>query len=200
MKHLCLSFLLLFFFIKGYSQNYMEKIAEKSCDCVKALTDTIDSEQLTMKLGLCMIDASTPYKKQIKKDYNIDLDNIAEEGEKLGKIIGLKMATVCPDALIKITQMVKDQKETKNDGHKKEGIITRIENDCFVIFSLKDEQGKIAKFYWLEFIDSEIEMTSKYNSYIDKSVKITYDVRDFFDPKIMEYRQYYIIRRIELME
>ena len=76
MKHLCLSFLLLFFFIKGYSQNYMEKIAEKSCDCVKALTDTIDSEQLTMKLGLCMIDASTPYKKQIKKDYNIDLDNI----------------------------------------------------------------------------------------------------------------------------
>jgi hypothetical protein len=68
------------------------------------------------------------------------------------------------------------------------GVITKIENDHFVILSIKDEQGKISKYYWLTFIQSNTELSTKYKSLIGKKVNITYTSQDFFDPKLDEYR------------
>ena len=182
----------------GYSQDYMTKIAEKSCECIKKISDTLDKDQFEIQLGLCIIDAAMPYKKQIKKEYGIDLDDIGSGnvGERIGKLIGLKMVGICPDGLIKIAQGIKTKKEETKTSLTMKGEITKIDNDCFMVFSLKDETGKITKFYWLTFIESDIEMAGNYASLSGRQVKITYDIQDFFDAKIKEYRQFYIIKKI----
>ena len=95
-------FMLLFILNPVYSQNYMDEIVNKSCECLISVPDSLDSEEFNMKLGLCMLEASMPYKKQLKKEFGIDLDNIDVEGARLGKLIGIRMTTVCPDALSSI--------------------------------------------------------------------------------------------------
>ncbi len=199
MKNKLILCLFVFLVIKTYSQDYMDVIAKQSCDCLDKVPDTLETDQFNMKLGLCMIEAANPYKKQIKKDYGINLDNIDTEGEKLGRIIGMKMATVCPNSLIKLTKKPSSKSEAKNEEKTAEGLITKIENDFFVVFSLKDDQGKTTKFYWLTFVDADLELTNKYHSLLGETAKITYKVQDFFDPKIEEYRSYNIISKVAIV-
>ncbi|MGC3943128.1 MAG: hypothetical protein QM762_01090 [Chryseolinea sp.] len=76
----------------------------------------------------------------------------------------------------------------------------KIENDIFVIFSLKDETGKISRFHWLSFVESQDDLTSSYSSILGKSLRINYESQEFFDPKLSEYRQFSIIKKITVLD
>lgn len=195
---LILSFFL-FSTFQIYSQDYMDKIAQKSCDCLDHVPDTLKTDEFNLKLGICMIEASTPYKKQLKKDHGINLDNIDTEGEKLGRLIGIKMASTCPTILLKLTQKPQDEEEKAAELKTAEGLITKLENDFFVVLSLKDEAGKTSRFYWLTFIESGMELPTKYRSVVGESVVITYKVQDFFDPKIEDYRAFNVISKLDVV-
>lgn len=180
----------------------MTKIAEKTCDCLKHVPDTLTKDGLYMQLGLCMMSASEPYKKQIKKDHNINMDKLDEaDGEKLGQVVGLKMATVCPNELIAFTQRAEVGKSTPPDSEKSKftGKVIKIDEDMFIAFTLKDEEGRALKFYWLSFISSDFEMVTKYKTLMSRSIKISYTQRELFDAKIGEYRQFNIIDKLELL-
>lgn len=193
--------LLLFFSIsKGFSQDYMDKIVEKSCDCVNKIPDSLETEKKTLQLGLCLIEAALPYSKQIKKDHKIDLEKLDEHGEQLGQIIALRMMGVCPDALIMISEAASANTPKEEEGEKSiEGTISRIEDDYFVTYHVKDNAGKITKFYWLTFIESNRDMITQYKSLTGKKVTIIYKNMEFFDPKIGEYRSYQVISKIEVV-
>ncbi len=194
-------FLLLFAFsaFTLRAQDYMDKIAQKSCECLDKVPDTLKTDEFNLKLGICMIEASTPYKKQLKKDHGINIDNIDTDGEKLGRLIGIKMASTCPNALLKLTQKPSDEDIAAAVEKTAEGLITKLENDFFVVLSLKDETGKTHRFYWLTFIESGMELTTKYRSVVGESVVITYKVQNFFDPKIEEYRDFNIISKLDVV-
>ena len=139
-----------------------------------------------------------PYKNELKRDYNINLDKMdAKEGEKLGRAVVLKMGTICPDGLVIVAKKNKAVPELDNNEKIMEGVVTNIENNPFVVFSLKDNFGRIFKFYWLSFIQSDLELTNNYNSLLGKTIKLTYGKKDYFDPKILEYRQFNIVSKIE---
>ncbi len=201
MKRIVLISCLILMALPGFSQDYLDKIAEKCCECFTKFPDSLTAEKLQMQLGLCMIDVATPYKKELKKNNGINMDNIGSgtEGEKLGHLIGLKMAGICPEALIKLAGETKTKKAEKNLNQTVRGVVSKVENDCFVVFSVKDDTGKITKYYWLTFVESEMELTGNYATMTGKSVKITYDIQDFFDAKIKEYRQYYIVKKMVLI-
>jgi hypothetical protein len=199
MKYILILSAALLSVVSGYGQEYMDKIAQKSCECLDKVPDTLKTDEFNLKLGICMIEAATPYKKQLKKDQGINLDNIDTEGEKLGRLIGIKMASTCPNILLKLTQKPSDKEEAAAEEKTAEGLITKLENDFFVVLSLKDEAGKINRFYWLTFVESGMELTSKYKSVVGESVIITYKVQDFFDPKIEEYRAFNIISKLEVV-
>ncbi|HMT35317.1 MAG TPA: hypothetical protein PKC41_05640 [Chitinophagaceae bacterium] len=177
------------------AQTYMDLITEKSCSCLNNISDSIKTEELHLKLGVCMLETAEPYKKQLKADYDIDLDRNDDSGEKLGRIIGLKMATKCPTALMK---MANRAEENEAQDKSASGVVTKIENDHFVILSIKDEQGKISKYYWLTFIQSNTELSTKYKSLIGKKVNVTYTSQDFFDPKLDEYRPIAILISLDI--
>ena len=171
------------------------------------LSDTIDREEYLMSLGTCMINAALPYKKKLKADYGINLDNIDEKaGEQLGKIVGLRMANKCPKSLLKITRM--DNEDTQNettspqspDSKTFTGTVTAVENEPFVVFSIKDDLGKTARFFWLNFVQCDSDLVAHYTSLVGSTVKIQYSSSEFFDPKINEYRQFNIIQSVNIFK
>ena len=184
---------------QSFSQTYMDKIAQESCDCISKVSETLDYEQYTQELGLCMIVAAEPYRKQLKKDHNINFDKIEVDAEKLGKLIGFKMASVCPNALLAVSKKSPDKSAVANADVSKsyDGTITKLEKDFFVVLHIKDGEGKTNKFYWLTFIDSDVDLVERYDSLIGTPVEVTYRIEEWFDPKIKEYRQFSVIEKLE---
>jgi hypothetical protein len=184
----------------SFGQDYMDVITQKSCECLDTVSDTLDAERFNMELGLCMIKSAEPYKKQLKKDHNIDFDHIEIHGEELGRLIGVKMATACPDAVLK---MVDKANEKKGDNPQKstiEGRVTTIVEDKFVEFSIKDDAGKTSKYYWFTFIKSKTDLVVEYKNLVDKPVVIEFIPQEIFDARIGEYRTFNVIQRLEVVE
>lgn len=202
MKKILLLVILLFALRPCFSQDYMDQILNKSCECISNIVDTSNIDNYNTAIGICIIDASMPYQKQIKKDYNIDLNNIADgqTGEKLGQVIGVKLAAFCPKTFQKLSTIISNIKDSKSESTLETiaGTVTKIENDFFVVFSIKDNSGKVSKFNWLDFINSEFELMTSYTSLLGKTVEVSYSKKEYFDPKIEQYRTFNIITQIKV--
>lgn len=182
------------------AQAYMDEIAQKSCGCLETIADTVSQDRYNMLLGLCMIEAAAPHKKQLKKDYGIDFEKIDEQAEQLGQLIGIKMMGFCPEALVEIAARTNEIEEVEYYiSEVYEGFVTNIDTESFVVFSVKNDMGKITKFYWLYFADSNLELESGYRTLMDKNVRINYTSEEFFDPRISEYRMVNIIESIDII-
>ncbi|CAD7812412.1 hypothetical protein CHRY9390_02509 [Chryseobacterium aquaeductus] len=201
MKNLLAAFLLLFSnFV--FSQDYKKKIAKASCDCIAKVGDEIkDSKTKEMKLGLCMITASMPYSKELKRDYNIDVNNIGDESnkpfEELGGKIGLLMATECSDVFMKMFAENSDTSNTSDSELLLSGTLKKIEKDNFVVFHIVGENNNLTKFYWVSSIMSNLDLPKEYNSLLNKKVNISYYTTEIFDAKINDYRNLNIISSLK---
>jgi len=87
--------------------------------------------------------------------------------------------------------------DNKNTVGTVTGVITKIEQDFPVVFSLKDNQGKAIKLYWVDPVESEQDLPNTYSNLIGKTVEVKYKNKDMFDPKIGEYRQFKVISKIK---
>lgn len=181
----------------SFSQTYFDKIVEESCACISKVSDNLDKERYTQEIGICMLVAAEPYRKQLKKEHGINFDKIDVDGEKLGRLIGMKMATMCPNAILSAVNKSDESSTASAGGKSFGGTVTKLENDFFVILHVKEESGKINKFYWLTYVESDVDLADQYASMIGSPVNITYRSEDMFDPKIKEYRQFSIIEKIE---
>lgn len=194
MTRITLLLLLLLPIAQTYAQDYMTEIVSKTCQCAEGVPVDDDVETLTMKLGVCMIEASMPYKERIRKDYDIDLDNLTEaEGEKLGRLVGVKLAGACPGIITRLSQSTNSNKPARMEGT---GTVTKIETETFVTFSIKDDTGKTLKYYWMSFVESAGDLTAQYKSLQGKKVRFTYIQQEFFDPRLNEYRQFAVLSTI----
>lgn len=200
MKFTVILSFLLFVSVVTFSQDYMDKIAAESCKCIEDMGEDAPEEGYVEQLGLCMITASQPYQKELKKDYDIDFEQIDKEGERLGRIIGLKMVGVCPKALIDVSKKVKDKKAGQAGApvESYSGKIVKVESDVFLVVHVKDEAGKVNKFFWLEFVESNVEISEMSAKLVGKSVDLTFTSRELYDPKTKEYRKFSIVKKFEV--
>jgi hypothetical protein len=173
--------------------DYMAKLAQEACTCLSVIPDSLDVESLNMKLGLCMLEKAQPYEKQLKKDYGINFDKIDEDGEKLGRLIGIKMVSYCPDAVIKLSQRNQPASATPQGEQQISGQLIKIEEEPFVQFHLRDANGKVVRFYWLTFVESHLDMLEDYKSLLTQTLSFKYVVQEFFDPRVGEYRNFNIL-------
>ncbi len=183
----------------AFSENYMDDIALKACDCLNSVPDTLDTDRFNIELGLCMINAATPYQKQLKKDYKIDFNKMDTQGEEFGRIIGLRMVSFCPNSLLKLVNQVSTKQYKTIPENMIEGWVTAINDEKFVEFSIKDEFGKITKYHWLTFIESSSNLLTDYKTLTNKFVQITFTPKEFFDARIGEYRTFNIIEKLEII-
>lgn len=195
MKRFILVPIFLLFTSVNYGQTYMDELTTKVCDCVRKIEDTTDEESYTMAMGICMIESATPYKKELKKDYGIDFDNIDATGDKLGYQLGIKMAGKCPEVITRVSKLSKTKEETQQTI---EGTIVKIDSEPFVVFNIKDKKGKTGKYYWMKFIKTEkIDLPTEYKNLIGKEVEIEYIEEEYFDPKIEQYRNFNIVQKMK---
>jgi len=189
----------------AFSQDYMDKIAIASCECIDNVSDTIPTDQFNMELGLCMLEASMPYKKQLKKDHGINFDKIETQGEKLGRLIGIRLASTCPNSLMRMVKKVSPELDFELDEETAEeyeemfteGMVEKVETELFVIISVKEASGKISKYYWMSFVESDYDLANNYQTLVGKTVTISYDEYEFFDPRLKEYRVYNVINALD---
>lgn len=181
-----------------FSQDYKNKIAQASCDCISKVGDeSKDSKTREVKFGLCMITASMPYSKELKRDYNIDVSNLDDENgksfEELGEKIGLLMATECSDVFIKL--FAENDETSVNSGSVLllSGTLKKIEKENFVIFHIVGDYNNLTKFYWVSPVESNLDLPKEYNSLLHKKVSISYYPAEIFDVKINDYRNVNII-------
>jgi len=184
--------------VRAYSQDYMDIVAKKTCKCMDSIADTLDTQTMYLQVGVCMFSAAGPYKKQIKKDYGITFDGSEGEGEKLGSIVGVKMASICPEKLIAMSNKAQSKKmpETTRGTYSVNGEITNVSKDFFVVFSVKDSDGNTAKYIWLNNIEGDLDLVNNYEKLNGQKVDISYNRVNFFDPRIGEYRLFNVIRKM----
>lgn len=192
-------------FLNSYSQDYLEKIALNSCDCISEISDSLTVEGYSMELGLCIINSSMPYKKELKKDHGIDMDHIDEQGEELGTMIALKMASTCPDGFMAMAKRMEEDNTAVEEASTEDvltlkGVVTKVDQETFNVISIKDESGKTTKFYWLTFIEANIDLVEEFENLAGRSVDISYNYYEFFDPRINEYRNFYLIETLNLLD
>ena len=114
-------------------------------------------------------------------------------------ITGAGMASICPNALLKMANNVGLDEEEAVEENSFFGHVTKIDGDIFLEFSVRDQQGKTSKFYWLTFIESNIDLSVNYETLIDKSVRIDAVPQEIFDARIGEYRTVHVITKIKLV-
>ena len=177
----------------GISQNYLDKIAKSSCSCVSETKEIEDKSEKQMALGLCILQGAEPFSKELMRDYDIDFNNIDEDGEKLGKLIGVKMVRFCPE----VFEAMSDEDE-ESEVFVFEGKVSGINKKGFVYFTIKNDEGRSSKYYWLTYVASEIDIANNFESFSGKNVLVKYRVLEIFDPKINDYRNINVLVSLNL--
>jgi hypothetical protein len=185
MKKLIGTFLLLSITFFAQSQDVLDSISAHSCDCISKLDlKGLEKEKLTIELGLCMMKAAQPYEKQLKQSYDIDMKKVDKgDGEKLGRLIGLKMASSCPSFTDLITRISSEEPSTNSI----EGTITEFITEQFVTIVIKDEDGRDQRIIWLDYFKNSEKLLQKGKN---KNVTIEYQERELYNPKFNDYIKY----------
>jgi len=174
------------------AQDYLDAMAKRSCECVEKLPENINKQSITMQVGFCILQSASPDDKlKILKDHQVDMNNPMKDGQKTGELVGARMASVCPATLIKLSS---DAIEARGSVS---GKINKVDADNFVVFSLQDASGKVSKYIWLTQVNSNLDLAASYKTLIGKTVKISFETKDVFDPKIGEYRPFKIITNLQ---
>jgi hypothetical protein len=194
--------IIIIFFItqQGFSQSYFDEIVDKACDCLGNIDSNLDKEQINTAGDLCIVDECKPYRKELKKDYGLDMDDFDETNDKFSETLGIKMSTKCPKVLFRFIAASSQEESAKEEVVVEIGTITSSEKDAFIYFNLKNEAGKPSKLYWLDFIQSDLDMINNYLSLLGKKVEISYVNKELFDPKSSEYRSFKVIKKIVLLK
>ncbi len=148
-------------------------------------------------LGFCILNAADAEdKKKFKKEFNLDFNEIDKNGEKIGKLIGMKMAPICPTTIMTLANTQDDKDKSSSTIQVIVGEVIKIEKDFFVSFVVRESNGNSSKLLWTSPIETSIDMANQYLSLQGKSLQFSFENQNIFDPKIGEYRAFKIIKKI----
>jgi hypothetical protein len=190
------------FALNTSAQDYLDKIAIETCNCAQNISGDVSNDRYMQELGVCMFTAAKPYQKQLKKDFKIDYNNVIADSERLGELIGMRMAFHCPDYILELaskTGMLNEEPEPEanlNLNEYFEGTLIKVDRDQFLSIQAKDFNGKTVRFYWLWPIQSPINPEDDFSKFLNEPIELFYEQHEFFDPKIGEYRTFNVLVKI----
>lgn len=194
LKTVLTSFLILFS-LTIFAQDALDKISQETCDCLKGKNfEGKSQDDLSVELGMCMM-TSLSTRQDKMSELGIDMTDQSSM-EAFGQKVGLKMATKCPDVLMKIgmmsTETTTTTTTTKTTATAEmvqvmEGTIKGLEGEEFSILVLTDETGRDQKFLWLRYFAGSEKLSSDFKSVVGKKVKVKYKSIEVYSPKAKEY-------------
>jgi len=182
------------------AQDVLDNISRGTCDCLLELDrNEYKGEALQMQLGLCMMKASAPYEKELRKQYKVDLSQLdAGAGEKLGELVGMRLVGVCPEFLQIVADMesepaaavVEQVTATVN------GVVTGLRDRQFSTILVKDVSGRTVELLRLEHFQNADLLAGA--SATDVKGIFTYTVKELYDPVAGTYRSHNVLVGLEL--
>ncbi|MBA5628797.1 hypothetical protein [Moheibacter lacus] len=179
------------------AQDFMEKVANFTCDCMgKKNTEGLSQQEIEMQMGLCILEGVDKNREDFDVHFNgksiTEIDQL-----KFGEDIGIKMASLCPMVLLGVADLSEYQTETPSLAVEL-GKIKTIEKKQFNIVNLEIGDGSILKFLWLwDFEGSEILMKEQFKN---KWINIFYSNLLLYDPEKKTYINFKVIEGVELGE
>lgn len=200
MKKLRLLLALAFFgFYANAQTDTLTLIANSGCECVTKKDVSGSPTNIKMTLGLCLIEGAQPYSGFLKRKHDLDLVNMGnEEGRKMGQLIGLRMASICPEFFQQLSQSgaLDEVDEAEKNMGAVYGTVTKIGQSPIVVFEVKDSDGKVWQLLWLDEFDGSSKYLYNYGKLKGEKVSFGYKTMQVFDARINEYITKYIITSI----
>lgn len=199
-------FIFLFFSTFANAQEeFMQKIADESCECLKKKNIKVEKEELnklTMEFGVCVMASYNSNLNSIPENKKIVLSNY-EEGRKFGKEIARYMLKSCPDYVISLgvksledkdirekiieNYQNKDEFQTATNTIEEEntnlivnGTFTGSIKETHLFINLKEETGKTHKFALLTNFENSYLITDDILKISDK-ISVEYFEAELFD-------------------
>ena len=120
--------------------------------------------------------------------------------EKLGEKVAMKMVTYCPETILEIGMMSREEDKAEAEAEPEyetiEGTITAIEVKQFVTIKMKDKNGKQVQFLLLDYFETASVYTDGKLKVNDK-VAISYGDVELYDPIQKEFRTYKVITALK---
>jgi hypothetical protein len=179
------------------AQDYMQQVAKRACECTEKTLKNTNEKTRNMEVGFCILNsADDEDKKKFKKDYNLDFNEIDKNGEKIGKLVAMKMAPICPATMMALASASEDKNKAGNVVQNMSGEVIKIEKDFFVSFMVREANGNSSKLFWTSPIETNIDLANQYMSLQGKTFQFSFENQNMFDPKIGEYRAFKVIKKI----
>ena len=202
------------------AQDVLDKVSDLTCECIETKAKkNMNSDKMTMMLGLCMLEASSGYKKEIKKKYKIDLTNEAEFA-KFGELLGERMATRCDKFMEIIFEMVGDEdselgQEIKEELYEELGEentnniigdnvttskaeILDIKQGNILILKCKVD-GKLVDVYCIETFEGA-ELFQETSSLKNKMIQLSTQEKTIYSPELKSFITVEELTNIQLLE
>lgn len=175
----------------------LDKVADSTCSCVEELKpDGLDHDAIMMKIGLCMFAAAQPYEKELKKKHKLDLSDLEKGAEKLGELVGIRMAMKCPDQFNKLVQYAEEPEEIIAPAIAKvHGTITSVRDRQFSTIQIMDVSGRTIEFLRLEHFPNAELLTGAAATGV-KGI-FHFVARELFDPASGTYRTHNVLVGLE---
>jgi hypothetical protein len=190
---------------KDTKDAVLTEMTEEVCECVsQKSSEGLTKEEVEVQLGLCMMKSYGKYKERLDKYLVVSLDD-ANSLEVLGQEIGFKMLELCPDTFMVfakdlIEDEIKEQSNTPSKGSNTAvlGNVVKLTNDQFNIVTFKGENKRVYKLLWLEYFEGQ-ELLSDVKDLKKSKMKVSYESKEMYDPKLKDYRTYKVLRKLEVL-
>ncbi len=195
------------------AQSYLDKMADEVCTCMDNLDPNLSKDDLTIQLGLCLMQSAQPYTKELKKNNGIDFTkNAGKAGRKLGELVGLQMVSYCPGYLIAISgsgsssfkeeqvkrkslkktesgvEVAKEKKEAIVESKTTlEGKVVALKKGQFYTVSFTDKEGKTHKLLWLEYFKNADKLLNDLETTKTKEIEIEYEEKELYNIELDQY-------------
>jgi hypothetical protein len=200
MKKSLLAFVFSLFFINANSQDVLDTVAKEVCSCANEKKETLkgaDANKLQMELGMCIISSFSNHEKDLTAKYG----NVMETDgamEKLGRDVGIKMASVCPDVLMSLAETGLDDEEasTAQEFTTLEGQVVELKSEQFLTLVVKDNSGRTHSLLLFNFFEGSNLLTENKLKKNDK-VSVDYWEEEFYDAKAKDFRYYKVMQGLK---
>ncbi|AGC78209.1 hypothetical protein LX97_02993 [Nonlabens dokdonensis] len=183
-----------------FDDAVVTELSDKVCECLKTKGKIETKAQAELELGTCMLSAYSKNQEYFDKNGANFLEG--DNAEKLGEQIGIKLVGFCPESLplfMLFADEFADEMESESDNNEENiiitGKITKVENDKFKSFEIKDENGRKRNVLWLTYVDNDQLLEDAVKG--KKTYQFTALELDIYDPRIGEYRNMLVLDRIE---
>lgn len=185
------------------AQDVLDQIAKDACGCIGSMEKINDPDKMQMKMGLCLYNAAYPYAAQLKKEHQLNMDQFnGPTGERLGEMIASRLLSNCPSFVTFLEEnAAMFNEETKSETpniQELSGKFVGLEEKQFYTILIEDERGKVHRLLWQEHFENATSLQgNKAESLKSKPVRVTFEEREYFEPRLQQYIVVKIIRGIQ---